>query len=685
MANIVSITEVPEETEVDPEVEAQLRLDNLHSLCKKEIELSAGYDEDELVDARAEALDYYFGRPRGDELEGRSEIQSMDVADMTEATLAEIMPLYANPQLVAFGAVNAQDVQQARLESRYCNHMFMEINSGWTVLYEAVKDALLQKNAYIDTYVCERSVPEFSKYTGLLDIEVEEIASLDNDDIQIVEWDERFEFDEIIGEYPVYDITVRTMNKKKELICESFPPEDFGFTVNHQTNDPNDMRFCYRRIITTKGDLISQGHDVELVQAMKPYHETTNIDELARNQIADEDEYENYLDDYVEIFKCFAVYDYDEDGIPELNEILLTEDEIFERKWVKRVSFSSGSPFLMSHRFIGMSLHDKVKVVQDSKTKFLRQWHDNTDHMNNRRLEVVENQVNMEDCLNSRPGGVVRTKTRGVVNPIPTDDIGPSIQLALNYMDSVRSERGGASLDMQTSEIPIGDRVGSQGVERQYSSKEKIAAMIARTLAETLIRQTYFNIHAALNDLMIGPQEFEVEGTWFQTDPSRWLHRNNLKIDVGMSKGERDAKVGTLRSMLELQIKAMEMDGDGVLTDLTKIHNLIMDIGYCSGLQAPERYWINPNSPEAKKAMQDKQAAAQKAAEEAKLMQQMIFEYQRQIEEQKDKVDIYKEENKRLMHMKEQFNKMIQHNDKMRKDYTEMELEFLTDIPGEGQ
>lgn len=683
MANNIINFDDFEETSVDPEEEARLKIENFHSLCKREIELSAGYDEDELVDARAEAMDYYFGRPRGDELEGRSEMQSMDVADMTEATLAEIMPLYANPQLVNFGAVNAQDVEQAKVESRYCNHLFMDVNNGWTILYEAVKSALLQKNAYIDTYVCEKFVPEFKKFNGLLDTEVAEIQEIPN--TEIVEWNERFASDEILGKYPVYDITVRITKQIKELVCEAFPPEDFGFTVNHQTNDPNDMRFCYRRIVTTKGDLISQGHDMDMVKEMKPYHESTNIDEQARNQIADEDEYENYMDDYVEIFKCFALYDFDEDGIPELHEILLDEDNIIERKWVNRVSFSSGSPFLMSHRFIGMSLHDKVKGVQDSKTKFLRQWLDNADHMNNRRLEVVENQVNMEDALNSRPGGVVRAKQRGVVNPIPVDDIGPSCQNALNYLDSVRSERGGASLDMQTSEIPIGDRVGSEGVERQYSSKEKIAAMIARTLAETLIRQTYFNIHYALRDLISGKQDFEVEGNWIQTDPSTWLQRNNLKLDIGMSMGERKAKLSSLNYMLDLQIKAFEMESDGVLVDLTKTHNLIMDIAYCSGLQTPERYWINPNSDAAKQKLEEKKAQAQQASEEAKKMQQMIFEYQRQIEEQKDKVKIYEIENKRLLAMKEQFNKMVQHNDKMRKEYTELELEYLTDIPGEGQ
>lgn len=671
-----------EDEPIPENYEKSLMLDNLHNICKREIELSAGYDEDELVDAREEAMDYYFGRPRGDEFEGRSEIQSMDVADMTEATLAEVMPLYANPQLVCFGAVNAQDTEQSQLESRYCNHVFMELNSGWTVLYAAVKDALLQKNAFIDTYISEKIVPRYEEYEGLLDIEIDR---LEESGAEIVEFEERVELDQLLGEVSVYDVTAKFLDTKKELICETFPPEDFGFTVNHRTNNPRDMRFCYRRIITTKADLIAEGHDEELVSGIPRYDSDNNVASQARNQLADEDEWDSYSQEYVEIFKCFIIYDADGDNIAELNQVIMTENDILERKWVENVTFSSGSPFLMSHRFLGMSLHDKVKSVQDSKTKFLRQWHDNADYMNNRRLEVVENQVNMEDALNSRPGGVVRVKMKGVISPILVDDIGPSCENALNYLDSVRSERGGASLDMQTQNMDIGERVGSQGVERQYASKEKIAAMIARTLAETLIRQTYFNIHAALNNFVTGPQDFQMNDQWFKTDPSNWLSRNSLKIDVGMSIGERTAKVSTLRGMLDLQIKAMEMEADGILTNRKKIYDLIMDIAYTSGIQNPERYWIDPNSPEAQQALQQKQQSAQQQAEEAKAMQEMMFEYQRHIEEQKDKIKAYEIESDKYIALKKELNDMQKHYDKIKQKYVELEVENETDIPGEGK
>lgn len=669
-----------EDEVIDQEEVAQEERDNeLLRICEGELDLSAGYDDDELVENRKQALDYYFGNPRGDELEGRSEAQSMDVADMVEATLAEIMPLYSNPQLASFGAVSGKDVEQAKIESRACNHAFMELNEGWSVLYQAVKDALLQRNAMVDVYVQETIVPKYESYKGITEFELAQLTQ--NPDAEVIDWEET--------ENMLFDVTIRINQVKKKLIAENFAPEDFLFVVNHRGHNPGDMRFSARRIITTKSDLIAEGHDKDLIDALPAYTEEDRVDSQARNVTYDEDEFDSYATEYVEIFKAFILYDYDGDGIAELNKVLFSRKAkgggLISREWADFVTFASGSPFLMSHRFIGMSMFDKLKPTQDHKTAFLRQWLDNANHMNNRRLEVVENQVNMEDVLNSRPGGAVRTKSKGVVTPIPVDDIGPSCENALNYLDTVRSERGGASLDMQTSEIPIGDRVGSQGVERQYASKEKIAALIARTLAETLVRQIYLLVHANLRTSFIGNYDLQYNDQWIQTDPSKWLQRERLTLDIGMSMGERKAKINTLSSMLDLQIKAMEFEAEDVMVNRKKIYDLIMDIGYCSGLQNPERYWIDPDSPEAQKALHNKMESARAQNEEAKAMQRMIFEYQKHIEAQKDKIKMYEIETKKLNEMKDRYQDMIKHSDKMLKEFTELELEYNTDIANQGQ
>ena len=66
-------------------------------------------------------------------------------------------------------------------------------------------------------------------------------------------------------------------------------------------------------------------------------------------------------------------------------------------------------------------------------------------------------------------------------------DLGPSSIALLNYMDSVRSERGGASLDLQAAQLQVAGET-AHGIERQFTSKEALARLITRTLAETMLR-----------------------------------------------------------------------------------------------------------------------------------------------------------------------------------------------------
>ncbi len=93
--------------------------------------------------------------------------------------------------------------------------------------------------------------------------------------------------------------------------------------------------------------------------------------------------------------------------------------------------------------------------MQDAKTATLRQLLDNQNAANNARVIAVDGQVNMDDVVNSRPGDVVRTRSPDSIQPFPFTDIGASAQSTLAYLDKIRSERGGASLDLQSAELQI--------------------------------------------------------------------------------------------------------------------------------------------------------------------------------------------------------------------------------------
>jgi hypothetical protein len=101
-----------------------------------------------LSDERASALNYYMGNMSKDmpAPDGRSKAVSSDVADTIEGLMPPLMDIFASgDEVVQFAPVGPEDVAAAEQETDYVNHVFMQQNPGFLVLYSLIKDALLSK------------------------------------------------------------------------------------------------------------------------------------------------------------------------------------------------------------------------------------------------------------------------------------------------------------------------------------------------------------------------------------------------------------------------------------------------------------------------------------------------------------------------------------------------------------
>ena len=103
-----------------------------------------------LAEERADAMDYYLGDMRKDmpAQDGRSRAVSTDVADTIEGLMPSLMDIFAgSDEVVRFEPVGPEDVAAAQQETDYVNHVFMQQNDGFMVLYSFIKDALLSPPA----------------------------------------------------------------------------------------------------------------------------------------------------------------------------------------------------------------------------------------------------------------------------------------------------------------------------------------------------------------------------------------------------------------------------------------------------------------------------------------------------------------------------------------------------------
>jgi len=97
---------------------------------------------------RDDALMYYMNDMSKDmpTADGRSQAVSSDVADTVEGLMPSMMEIFAgSEEVVKFTPVGPEDVAAAEQETDYINHVFMQENPGFVVLYSFIKDALLRR------------------------------------------------------------------------------------------------------------------------------------------------------------------------------------------------------------------------------------------------------------------------------------------------------------------------------------------------------------------------------------------------------------------------------------------------------------------------------------------------------------------------------------------------------------
>lgn len=140
-------------------------------------------------DIRSDLFDRYMGEPYGDEVQGRSQFVSTDVADAVEAILPDIMDVFTSSEgLIEFQPVGPEDEEAARQETGIVEHIFWQKNNGFEILYTWFKEALIQQNSYVQRGWVEKRRIEIEEYEDLTPDELLTILS-EKGDYEILESD----------------------------------------------------------------------------------------------------------------------------------------------------------------------------------------------------------------------------------------------------------------------------------------------------------------------------------------------------------------------------------------------------------------------------------------------------------------------------------------------------------------
>jgi len=593
------------------------------AILQSEIHSSLGYIGSDITNQRQKSLEYYFGEPFGNEQEGRSQVVSTDVSDVIESILPTLLRTFAaSDDVVRCDPVSAEDEEVAKQATDYLNYVFNKDNDGFVALYTLFKDALIQKNGIAKVYWDTSEKREQETYEKLSDDEYTML--LDEEDIEVKEHSEYADQKAIDAKQTMmeqtndpmmmqqledaptpmlHDVVLIRKETYGKVKIETIPPEEF--LIERRAKNLQEANFLAHRTTQTRSDLIEAGFDADTVNALPTdTADKYNEEKVSRYRNLDYDFSSNSGEastDEITVYECYAKIDAEGDGIAKLRKITLAGTgayQVLDDELCDSIPFVSITPIMVPHRFFGRSVSEMTEDLQLIKSTVMRQLLDNMYLTNNNRVAVMDGQVNLDDLLTNRPGGVVRTKGSPgqVMMPMQTQTINQQAFPLLEYLDTVREQRTGITRYSQGMDADSLNKTAT-GVNVILTQAQMRVELIARIFAETGVKDMFHKIF----ELVVKHQDKEriikIRNTFVPFRPMEWRNRCNVSINVGLGTGSRDQQLSILNNILQTQLKALELQGTpaGPMVNLRNIYNTLSKIVENAGLKNTGLFFTDPD------------------------------------------------------------------------------------------
>jgi len=468
---------------------------------------------------------------------------------------------------------------------------------------------------------------------------------------------------------PTHDFT--TVTKRKYGCCkvEPVPPEEFGVSRRAKLGQPLD--YSYHKVQRTVAELIRQGYDPDQLEDLPDSPPDENSETIARDTIDDDRTFSssvNRATRLITVTEHYATLDYEDDGKARLYRVTTAGDDdgqVLKRNGELDIipvdfdPFSVMTPIIVTHRFFGKSMPDLTMDIQRIKTALYRGMLDNVYLANNQRLEISESHAGpntIDDLLNGRPGGLVRTKTPGGLLPIPNQNLGEYVYPALEYMDTVREWRTGVVRQGVGIDSDALQNQSATAVRQTYNAAQAKMRLNARVMAEVGFKQLFWKMHSVIRKNEGSRPTVKLRGEWVTVDPRQWRKRDDLTISVGLGSGGKAEQAAYWNQILLIQKEALALPGQNIVKP-DNIYAVLTKLLAAGGEKSAEPYFSDPSDPanppgeekpdpkeaeaQAKLLMQQAQIKAdmQKMQADAQL-KQMEMQHRIQLEQTQAQADV---------------------------------------------
>tara|TARA_R100001244_G_scaffold46281_1_gene41410 strand:- start:409 stop:2352 length:1944 start_codon:yes stop_codon:yes gene_type:complete len=588
--------------------------EELLTRVQSEISDSLGYS-DTISKQRETAMDYYYGLPFGNEVEGRSQYVDSSVMDTIEWIKPSLMRVFASgDEMVTFEPHGPEDVETAEQATDYVNHIFTKDNNGWEILYTWFTDALLQKNGIVKVWWDEYEDWNREEYNNLDEQEFDLLVM--SPDVDVIE------HTPYMDDYGAkHDVVIKRKSYNGKVKIENITPDEF--LISREAKTIQEARFTCHRVMKTLSELrlmypdedlesddLGGGDDMDAFSAerLSRYQFDNSADYFGGwGGLEEEDALRTYW-----LHESFLRTDYDGDGIAELRKVCSVGNKVLANEPIDRIPFVSITPIKIPHKFFGLSIADLILDLQLIKSTLMRNLMDNMYNQNFGRYAVLEGQANLDDLLSQRPGGVVRVKSPNAVMPLATPQLEASSFQMLGYLDEQRESRSGVNKYSQgLNDNALTSHTTATAVNATMTAAQSRVELIARSFAETGVRDLMRTIYELVLKNQDKERVVKLRNKWVPVRPDMWRDQMDCTVAVGIGNGNRDQQLMHLTTMLRFAGDSMR--GGLSIVNEKNMYNMGAALVRNMGFQNVDDFLTNPDTAEPKPdpAQQEKQMELQ--------------------------------------------------------------------------
>lgn len=677
--------------------------DQLKAMTDAEMRQATGYWGGKLSEMRRRNEYYFLGLAKGDlsppEIEGRSSVVDTTVRNTVLGMQAPLVKTFCGTDnVVEFSASAEGDEDKAQLATDYLNYLLHKKNNGYPVLSTWITDALVQKVGILKVWWDDAITETREEYKGqtaenlailLDDEEVEPIEHTeypDEEDAEqrrqaLAQMQEQIQqlqaaaqqnpqaipqlqqaqahYQMIEAQPPVmlHDITVKRKKDGGRLRVENVPPEEF--LISKRAKSIADTPFCGHRVLRSISDLNQMGYkNVDQISSDDSAG-AMNAEHIERMAFDDESPYLNDTQTSTDpsmrmvwLTECYMKADVDGDGIAEWRKIVRAGNEILENVECDGPPFVSITPIPLPHRFFGLCPADLAIEPQRVQTSLLRAQLDNVYLQVNGRYFAVENQVNLDDLLTSRPGGVVRVKSPGAVGRLDqaVADSGHAMEL-LQWFQGFAEEATGWTRQSQGGNGLQLDQTATAAniVTNRADSRVEL---ISRQFAETGFTDLFKMMLKLVCQHQNKSETVKLGNKWATIDPREWTNQFDITINVGLGTGNKDQQVQHLMALQQVQGHGLQI---GIATPSNLYHSSAK-LANALGYRDADQFFTDPEAPP------DPKAPPKPPMPNPDMMklQQQDQQHQREMQMKAQQADADRQHQAQLEQMKSQLQAQVE-------------------------